>query len=144
MDKVEKIKKLREWCDAQDIRCDDCMFCPDGKESWCSMDIHWGKNCPDEVLDDALERIAALEEPELTIVKEEHTSVNHPSHYNQEGAMECIEEMILIFGREAVMHFCLCNAWKYRYRANEKNGKEDMDKANWYIKKYKELSESVF
>lgn len=143
MSKQQKVMKLRAWCDSQDIRCDDCMFMQDGDKSWCSNDIHLGRDCPEEILDDAIKRIEALDE-EPTPVPEEHTSVNHPTHYNQEGAMECIDEMVLIFGREATMHFCLCNAWKYRYRANEKNGKEDMDKANWYIKKYKELSESVF
>lgn len=68
-------------------------------------------------------------------------NVNHPSHYNN-GGMECIDEMILIFGVEATKHFCLLNAWKYRYRANHKNGQEDLNKANWYIAKYKELSEN--
>ena len=67
-------------------------------------------------------------------------NVNHPIHYNQNG-MECIDEMILVFGVEAVKHFCICNAWKYRYRANKKNGKEDLEKANWYINKFKELTE---
>lgn len=67
-------------------------------------------------------------------------NINHPTHYNQNG-MECIDEMILIFGAEAVKHFCLCNVWKYRYRANKKNGEEDLKKANWYINKFKELSE---
>lgn len=65
--------------------------------------------------------------------------VNHPSHYNREGSMECIEEMELIFGREAVRTFCILNAWKYRYRDNLKGGEEDRMKANWYISKAKEL-----
>lgn len=65
--------------------------------------------------------------------------VNHPSHYTM-GGMECIDEMILIFGKEAVKHFCICNAWKYRKRAMFKNGQEDMDKSDWYINKYKELT----
>ena len=55
--------------------------------------------------------------------------------------MECIDEMILIFGVEAVKNFCLCNAWKYRYRAADKNGVEDLKKADWYINKYVELKE---
>lgn len=67
-------------------------------------------------------------------------AVEHPSHYNREGAMECIDEMVLIFGREAVKSFCLCNAWKYRYRAADKNGEEDLKKSDWYIKKYKEIN----
>ena len=65
--------------------------------------------------------------------------VNHPSHYCREGGMESIEEMVLVFGKEAVKHFCLCNIWKYRYRAADKNGEEDLKKSDWYMKKYQEL-----
>lgn len=68
---------------------------------------------------------------------EEH--VDHPSHYNREGAKECIDEMILIFGKRAVCTFCLLNAWKYRYRAADKNGREDLKKSDWYLAKYEEL-----
>ena len=68
------------------------------------------------------------------------SNVDHPSHYNREGAMECIDEMIEVFGEEAVKHFCLCNAWKYRYRASDKNGIEDLKKSDWYMNKYKELN----
>ena len=70
---------------------------------------------------------------------EEPDTVNHPSHYCQEGSMECIDEMIAVFGREAVMNFCLLNVWKYRKRAIFKNGVEDLKKADWYMKKYIEL-----
>ena len=66
-------------------------------------------------------------------------NVDHPSHYQSENGMECIDEMVLAFGVEAVKHFCLCNVWKYRYRADKKNGDEDRDKANWYMNKFKEL-----
>lgn len=69
----------------------------------------------------------------------ENNNVEHPSHYNREGAMECIDEMRLIFGDEAVAHFCLLNAWKYRYRAADKNGEEDLKKSDWYLQKYKEI-----
>lgn len=57
--------------------------------------------------------------------------VNHPSHY--QGKHECIDEMIALFGAEAVKHFCMCNVYKYRYRAANKNGQEDLDKANNYM-----------
>lgn len=67
-------------------------------------------------------------------------AVNHPSHYNN-GGMECIDEMVLIFGIEATMHFCLLNAWKYRARCLYKNGEEDVKKSHWYLAKYKELKE---
>ena len=71
----------------------------------------------------------------------EKETVNHPSHYNREDAIECIEEMELIFGTEAVMTFCLLNTWKYRYRAADKNGSNDLEKSDWYMNKYKELKE---
>lgn len=67
--------------------------------------------------------------------------INHPKHYCREGGMESIDEMVEVFGREAVMNFCLCNIWKYRYRASGKNGEEDLKKSDWYMRKYKELKE---
>lgn len=64
-------------------------------------------------------------------------NVNHPAHY--QGKYECIDEMIALFGVEAVIHFCMCNVYKYRFRAANKNGKEDLDKADWYMDKLIEL-----
>lgn len=66
-------------------------------------------------------------------------NVNHPSHYNRENSIECIDEMIAVFGKEAVKNFCLCNVWKYRYRAGDKNGQEDVKKSDWYMNKYMEI-----
>lgn len=68
--------------------------------------------------------------------------VNHPSHY-ETGKFECIDVMIETQGEEAVKNFCLCNAFKYLYRHNRKNGIEDVKKAKWYIEKYVELEEKV-
>ena len=67
--------------------------------------------------------------------------INHPTHYCRDNAMECFDEMVEIYGAEAVMHFCLCNIHKYRYRAADKNGEEDLKKSDWYMRKYKELKE---
>lgn len=58
--------------------------------------------------------------------------VDHPEHYNQ-TKYECIEEMIHLFGIEAVKGFCRCNIYKYKYRANFKNGEEDLKKADKYM-----------
>ena len=66
-------------------------------------------------------------------------AVDHPKHYNREGAMETIDEMVLLFGKQETMIFCKLNAWKYRARATMKGGEEDMQKSDWYIKKYEEL-----
>ncbi len=64
-------------------------------------------------------------------------NVNHPEHY--QGKNECIDVMLAMFGVEAVKHFCMCNAYKYRFRAGMKNGAEDIEKAEWYESKLIEL-----
>lgn len=66
--------------------------------------------------------------------------VNHPNHYNQ-GQYKCIAVMESIYGIEATMNFCLLCAFKYTWRTNDKDGIQDIDKAIWYLKKYKELQE---
>ena len=71
----------------------------------------------------------------------QRNSVDHPDHYNQ-GGIECIDAMIAAFGEEAVKNFCLVNAFKYVWRARDKNGMEDIDKAIWYLNKFKELNEN--
>ncbi|WP_432268751.1 DUF3310 domain-containing protein [Catenibacterium mitsuokai] len=66
--------------------------------------------------------------------------INHPSHY-ETGKYECIDVMEETQGVEAVKNFCICNAFKYLYRHSNKNGLEDIKKAQWYLNKYIELSE---
>lgn len=58
-------------------------------------------------------------------------NIIHPDYYH--GKHECIDEMIALFGIEAVKSFCRCNIYKYRFRANKKNGQEDIDKAENYV-----------
>lgn len=67
--------------------------------------------------------------------------VNAPPHYCT-GKFECIDVMTEIFGVKAVQDFCLCNAFKYLYRTNRKNGIEDIKKAQWYLNKFVELEET--
>lgn len=67
--------------------------------------------------------------------------VNNPLHYTA-GNIECIDAMIAAYGKEAVMHFCQCNAFKYLWRFNNKNGIEDLKKAQWYQNKYIELRQN--
>lgn len=65
--------------------------------------------------------------------------VNHPPHYTQ-CEIECIDAMAILFGKEAVATFCKLNAFKYKYRAPFKGSQEeDLKKADWYLKKAKEL-----
>jgi hypothetical protein len=77
--------------------------------------------------------------PKELKVYDEVDMVNHPAHYNRDGAMECIDEMITVFGKDIVACFCLCNVWKYRYRASDKGHEEDLSKSDYYMAKYKEL-----
>ena len=63
----------------------------------------------------------------------ENNNINHPKHYSNSCSLEAIENMHLIFGDEAVYCFCLCNAYKYLWRYKNKNGIEDLHKAQWYI-----------
>jgi hypothetical protein len=129
--------KINTYCDKQT----DCRGCKlEHHEVCCTYNPF---TAPQDVVQDAYDKLfppepveEVEEEPTIT-----HDIVNHPEHYCREGAMECIDEMITLFGREVVKHFCLCNAWKYRYRSNQKNGDEDIAKSDWYIRKYKELSE---
>lgn len=64
--------------------------------------------------------------------------IKDPSHY-QQGKYKCFEEMIELFGVEAFKHFCMLNVYKYRYRANAKNGEEDIKKAEVYMDYLKKL-----
>ena len=72
----------------------------------------------------------------------ENDPVNHPSHYTYAG-MECIDMMQALYGREAVIAYCKCAAFKYVYRKGHKGTDEDaardMEKAAWYARKAEEL-----
>lgn len=67
-----------------------------------------------------------------------YDTVDRPKHYAS-TSVECIDMMIETQGEEAVIDFCVCNAFKYLWRHREKNGDEDVRKANWYLNKAVEL-----
>lgn len=58
-------------------------------------------------------------------------TVFNPKHYNQ-GSHECIDEIRAMLSPEEFKGFLKGNVIKYRYRANLKNGKEDLAKADNY------------
>lgn len=84
--------------------------------------------------------MAILKKDGNDLVEMKEDVVNHPSHY-ETGKYECIDVMIEVFGIEKVKAFCQCNAFKYLYRSDRKNGDEDMAKAVWYTNKYLELED---
>lgn len=54
-------------------------------------------------------------------------AVQKPKHYNNHpSGIECIQIT-------EHMNFCLGNALKYLWRADLKNGIEDLEKAVWYL-----------
>ena len=58
-------------------------------------------------------------------------AVLQPKHYMQ-GSHECIEEIKAMLTPDEFRGFLKGNVIKYRYRANLKNGKEDLEKADNY------------
>lgn len=73
-------------------------------------------------------------------MSKEFDVVNSPEHYTS-GSVECIDAMVETQGIEAVIGFCICNAFKYLWRHNLKNGIEDVKKASWYLNKAIQLYE---
>lgn len=60
-------------------------------------------------------------------------NVNHPSHYTQ-GGIECIDALkAATVGKTGIEAVCVANVIKYLFRYENKNGLEDVRKAQWYI-----------
>lgn len=129
-------KELSDKCE-QIERCPDCPLYDDYSTY---------SGCDNSFIGLSNEELVRLHNVMFTKPEEEQQEandlINHPNHYTNKG-MECIDEMKLVFGTEAVMHFCLCNVWKYRYRADTKEAEESMKKADWYMKKYAELKKEM-
>ena len=74
---------------------------------------------------------------------EKTDNVNHPAHYAS-GNIECIDAMRSAFGEFPTASYCQINAFKYIWRAGKKGDSqekyiEDLEKADWYIKKCIEI-----
>lgn len=80
---------------------------------------------------------------EMFVAREESKEmVNHPEHYKI-GDLECLDVMIQLYGKDAVINFCMLNGFKYQWRCNRKgNCKQDLEKARWYNDKCLELLEN--
>ncbi|MEN3088218.1 MAG: DUF3310 domain-containing protein [Staphylococcus pseudoxylosus] len=66
---------------------------------------------------------------------EPNDTVNHPSHYNygEIEVIDFIEQVTQHYNANVAYH--IGNAIKYLSRSPHKNGKEDMQKAKWYIER---------
>ncbi len=134
----EKRQAIENYCRSK-------RLCTVGQDCPCPL-YGMGGDCYKGVSDIGIEKRFKLvsympdyKGPKETEAAPEKETVNHPAHY--QGKHECIDEMIALFGVEAVKHFCMCNVYKYRFRAANKNGQEDLDKADWYMDKLMELEE---
>jgi hypothetical protein len=76
------------------------------------------------------------------IVKWKPMGRSNTSTKDYYNGTEVFDQMILLYGLEAVKGFCICNAYKYRQRAGKKSDaiEEDIKKALWYETKLKEIS----
>ena len=128
-------------CDSCD--CDECDE-DDSENAVDECDCHdecdgGCENCEYTDLDDRSEEEKHPDWPHP--IKEDNASQNNaqqyeyvdgPAHYH---GTECIENMRKLFGDEAVRWFCICNAYKYRFRDGSKPGvsaEQDHEKAHWY------------
>lgn len=58
--------------------------------------------------------------------------VNHPPHYTN-GGLEVIDIMQAKMTPEQFEGYLLGQIWKYTMRYRNKNGLEDLQKAQWYL-----------
>ena len=63
--------------------------------------------------------------------------VNSPAHYNN-GSIVCIDAIESMLTKEEFVGFLRGNILKYQWRYKQKNGAEDLKKAQWYFDKLKE------
>lgn len=93
-------------------------------------DSHWkvGK-CPGPIV----EYQPATESAEPTEPKPAST-IDHPGHYTQ-GKVECIEALEAALSPAEFKGFLKGDVLKYLWRSELKNGKQDLEKAKWYLEK---------
>lgn len=83
-------------------------------------------------------KIAVNSDEELSVVYEPDV-VNHPSHYTN-GKVECIDTIeSATVGKTGIEAVCVANVIKYLWRYEDKNGLEDIKKAQWYLNKLIEV-----
>ena len=61
-------------------------------------------------------------------------NVNQPSHYNA-GDIECIQAIQASMTTRQFQGYLMGNVIKYMWRDEYKNQKEDLLKAQWYLKR---------
>ena len=94
---------------------------------------------------DSVHESTASKKERLDIIREDLTAsetrpwhtipaetVNTPKHYKGDK-MECIDAMAAMLSHDEFRGFLRGNIFKYMWRYKDKNGIEDLRKANWYL-----------
>ena len=143
MTKEEKIKILSTFCQKR-YKCHDCPLNTETVKM-CDSErsiFSTPQKYTEEELDKVVELFAERDNRDFfnsyVDLGAEYDVVERPQHYTS-TSIECIDAMRETQGDEAVKDFCVCNAFKYLWRHNSKNGDEDVRKASWYLNKAVEI-----
>lgn len=139
MTREEKIAVVSNHC--KRTYCVNCKI-----KYTCTDNVLWRENGHIENTEAVYKAFVDVYDPSGTIEaiyttkpeKPLYDAVEKPQHYTS-TSVECIDAMRETQGDEAVKAFCICNAFKYLWRHNSKNGDEDIKKASWYLNKAVEL-----
>lgn len=107
------------------------------KKAHCSYEIEndYGKICS---YTDALFEEVPDDEVTKQNINDILDNVEHPSHYCR-GGIECIDAIEASLGKDEFTGFLRGNIIKYVWRYKDKNGLEDLKKAQWYLNKLIEV-----
>ena len=115
------------------------------KKDWTSYEIEndFGKICSDtsalfEPVTEKLEYYSNTDKMTKKIWNDILDNVEHPSHYCR-GGIECIDAIEASLGKDEFTGFLRGNIIKYVWRYRDKNGLEDLKKAQWYLNKLIEV-----
>lgn len=107
------------------------------KRDWTSYEIvnDFGKI---RSYTDALFEVVTEDEMTKPNINDILDNVEHPSHYCR-GGIECIDAIEASLGKDEFTGFLRGNIIKYVWRYKDKNGLEDLKKAQWYLNKLIEV-----
>lgn len=107
------------------------------KKDWTSYEIEndFGKICS---YTNALFEVVPTDEMTKPNINDILDNVEHPSHYCR-GGIECIDAIEASLGKDEFTGFLRGNIIKYIWRYKDKNGLEDLKKAQWYLNKLIEV-----
>lgn len=107
------------------------------KKDWTSYEIvnDFGKI---RSYTDALFEVVLDDEMTKPNINDILDNVEHPSHYCR-GGIECIDAIEASLGKDEFTGFLRGNIIKYIWRYKDKNGLEDLKKAQWYLNKLIEV-----